>query len=90
MTSGQGTFYINNEVYPNAAYYKQSYTLTPSNTDANPVKVLLPYPGAASDPDPMPVYCSVVNRGNTPLRVKTFFTKAGMTIRMYCEIQNVF
>ena len=85
MIEGQGYFYIANEIYPNSAY--NNYTLVLNNgLSSTPGRVPVPYPGRPEDPDPMPVYCSVVNNGNTPISVKSAMTTPG---KIFCSIMQV-
>ena len=77
MTSGQGYFYIAKEIYPNSAYNNFTLELNPGLTAG---RVPVPYPGGPSDPDPMTVYCSVVNSGDTPITVRSAVTTPGKNI----------
>ena len=84
MISGQGYFYIANEIYPNSAYNNFTLVLN-DGLSSTPGRVPVPYPGRPEDPDPMPVYCSVVNNGDTPITVKSAMTTPG---KIFCSFIN--
>ena len=86
MTSGQGYFYIAKEIYPNSAYNNFTLELNPGLTAG---RVPVPYPGGPSDPDPMTVYCSVVNSGDTPITVRSAVTTPGKIFFHACRSRSL-